>query len=176
MAGRVTRHDASLLLTRFPCELSLSHKIDNGTIKNDLTMENLTAEDFKQVANQVLRNNPNRNESELLKDYISFFGSCPATCAELWNRLQPVQNIHRHALPKYLLWAMVFLKKYSDEKTHCKIVGIKDPKTFRRWSWLFVEAIASLEQQVIRFERRFVNWNQTNPCLLSIDGTDCPIN
>ena len=51
-----------------------------------------------------------------------------------------------------------------------------DPKTFRKWSWYFVDKIASLEENVIRFDDRFIDWDNVTTCLMSVDGTHCPVN
>lgn len=77
----------------------------------------------------------------------------------------------------HLLWALVFLKVYSTEEVHCRIVGWPSPKTFRKWSWYFVGKIAELKDEVIILDKRFEGFDATKTnCLLSIDGIDCPVN
>ena len=135
----------------------------------------ITAEAFKAIANEVLRKKPNRSASEQKKTWSAFFGTTPEVAAELWNKIDQVANIPDGTQPKYLLWALLFLRKYNNERDNCQIVGIQDEKTFRHWSWLFVIAIGELYDQTIVWNNRFINWNQRTKCLISIDGTDCPI-
>ena len=112
-------------------------------------MVKLTAEEFRLWANKVLQKDPNRSPREQGKDFACFYGVKPVVMADIWNRIDPLERISQKAQPKHLLWAFVFLRKYQDEKTHCRIVGIKDPKEFRHWCWPFVEAIADLEFDVV---------------------------
>jgi hypothetical protein len=79
------------------------------------------------------------------------------------------------AEPKHLLWSLVFIKVYSTEEVHCSIVGWPDPKTFRKWSWYFLEKTACLAPEIINLENRFRKYDGTTTCLVSIDCTDCPV-
>ena len=131
--------------------------------------------DFRSEGETMLGINPNRNVTEKTKEYVSFFGTTPIVVAELWNRINPVESVHQQSQFKYLLWALLFLTKYLDELSNCRIVGIKDPKWFRYWCWLFVEAIANVDGQVIRWSNRFQNWDKKSNCLVWVDCTDVPI-
>jgi hypothetical protein len=42
-----------------------------------------------------------------------------------------------------------FLKTYTTETLLCQMSGIKDRKTFRKWSWKFVDVIAMLEPIIV---------------------------
>ncbi len=57
--------------------------------------------------------------------------------------------------PKHLLWALYFLKVYPREGPGCSAVGGSksaiDPKTMRKWVWLFFEHIAELADHVVSF-------------------------
>ena len=48
------------------------------------------------------------------------------------------------ARPEHLLWALLFLKLYELEPVNASLARC-DEKTFRKWSWLFVEAIGDLD-------------------------------
>ena len=41
------------------------------------------------------------------------------------------------------------MKIYGKERNLCSLAGGVDKKTFRKWAWLFVDAIASLESEVV---------------------------
>ncbi len=55
--------------------------------------------------------------------------------------------------PKHLLWTLYFLKVYTREAPGCSTVGGSkgaiDPKTLRKWVWLFIERIAELADEVV---------------------------
>jgi len=47
-----------------------------------------------------------------------------------------------------LLWASHFLKTYGTESTLASQIGV-DEKTFRKWTWILVYAIADLAPEVV---------------------------
>ena len=135
----------------------------------------ITADEFKAIANEVLRKNPNRTDKEQERTWDEYFGTSSVVAAELWNNINPTITVDPKSKPKHLLWALLFLKQYATESVHCSIVGIQDQKTFRLWSWRFVRAIANLKPRYIVWTNRFINWDMRSKCLISIDGTDCSV-
>ncbi|KAH9118088.1 hypothetical protein LEN26_012265 [Aphanomyces euteiches] len=73
---------------------------------------------------------------------------------------------------EHLLWAMLFLKVYSSENVHATIAAV-DEKTFRKWSWAILEALASLN--VIQWRNRFHQAPAGVRLFVSLDGTDFAI-
>ena len=56
---------------------------------------------------------------------------------------------------------MMFMKIYSQEHIHASLAGV-DEKTFRKWSWIFIDAIAGLEYEVVRILKCCMqNYEQT---------------
>ncbi len=57
--------------------------------------------------------------------------------------------------PEHLLWALYFLKVYPKQGPGCSTVGASndaiDPKTHRKWVWVFIEAISELVVVVVSF-------------------------
>ena len=51
--------------------------------------------------------------------------------------------------PCKFLWALMFMKIYGKERNLYSLAGGVDKKTFRKWAWLFVVAIAYLEAEVV---------------------------
>lgn len=107
------------------------------------------------------------------KTFRGFFGAPIAVIANIWNRIEP--NLEDAAKPKHLLWSLVFLKIYATEDVHCRIVGWPDRNTFRKWQWYFVEKIAELKEEIILLDNRFADYPGDTNCLMSVDGTDCPV-
>jgi len=48
-----------------------------------------------------------------------------------------------------MLWALMFLKTYAKETALSGMAGGADEKTFRKWIWSFVCAIAALDSDVV---------------------------
>jgi hypothetical protein len=65
-----------------------------------------------------------------------------------WKRLKP-----RGGCPEHLLWGLYFMKVYPKQGPGCAVVGASsgtiDPKTFRKWVWAFIVAIAELVNTVV---------------------------
>ena len=114
-----------------------------------LTMAPITAETFRLVACEMLFMDPNSSAREQAREFTEFFGTSYDVCEDVWRRINPTENVHPNAKPKHLLWALLFLFNYCTEKINCKLVGIRDPKTYRYWTWMFVDAIADLEGELV---------------------------
>ena len=116
----------------------------------------------------------------------ALFGVSSKMIAIIWNKIwESLSQKEIHSLKKenvkfkYLLYALVFLKVYGTEEIHCSILDWPSAKTFREWSWYFVEKIAGLKRRTIKLRNRFGGFKigdevRTN-CFISVDCTDCPI-
>lgn len=135
----------------------------------------IDADAMMAVVRDVLAMPKQKREKEEDDICRSFFGAPIAVIVQVWNLVLPFIDMNG-ALPKHILWALVFLKTYSTTAVHCRIVGWPDPKTYRKWSWYFVELIASLKDDLIQLDDRFQGYNGSVSCLMSIDGVDCMIN
>jgi hypothetical protein len=167
----------------------------------------MSGDDFEKLGlSMVLSWNENRcNEKNRLRRFKAFFGTCPAQVAMLWNSLH--QNwLLSHVTkpqPKHLLWALLFLKDYGTEEKLAALVGGVDTKTFRKWTWTYVKAVAGLshiyvsgfmlgvsKEILLHSSSNFVSycnneqikWNNRfvgdihNVALTTVDGTDFKIN
>ena len=122
-----------------------------------------------QVARDVLgRRNEAKDDNETFR---GFFGAPIHVLSRLWNLIAPAVDLPG-AEPKHMLWALVFVKVYSTEAVHRRIVGWPDAKTYRKWCWYMLEKIASTKAEVIQLDKRFEKWNETSTCLMSLDGVD----
>lgn len=107
------------------------------------------------------------------------FGATPLVCSVLWDRLEAaLEQMPNNKQLKHLLWGLMLLRTYADEADLAKDAGGQDGcvdgKTFRKWAWLFVEAISFLEASVILWENRRFN-DIFNDAMISVDGTDTPV-
>jgi hypothetical protein len=141
-------------------------------------MTKVTEGKMQEIAIDVL-SLPSWNAAEEDRIFRGFFGASIGVITTLWNLVEPlIDGAHmRGAQPKHLLWALVLVKVYSTEDVHRRIVGWPDSKTYRKWSWYFLDLAASLRDDVIELDKRLdgVDPNTQLTCLMSVDGTDCPI-
>ncbi|KAL9180930.1 hypothetical protein ACHAXT_009735 [Thalassiosira profunda] len=111
--------------------------------------------------------------------FREFFGCGAAIALVLWNRLLEHDALPDGGMIMHLLWALHFMNAYPKQDAGSATAGgsggALDPKTWRKYLWPFVEAIAYLEQFVVVFENRKVHRRNYNDCLLSVDGVDCKI-
>jgi hypothetical protein len=112
----------------------------------------LDEEFFEQAGMQLLGRPIHGSEVVRLRRFRSSFGCSPKVVAHIWNTIDPYEDkyfeSYKGLSPNHLLWSLLFLKVYSTEAQHAVMVAV-DEKTFRKWSWLFVEEIASLLPEVV---------------------------
>ena len=84
-----------------------------------------------------------------MRTFKQWFGCSPAVLMKCWLLLVKYNRLESGATPSHLLWACLFLKVYGKESIHAALAGC-DEKTFRKWSWTMIEAIAYLESEVVR--------------------------
>jgi len=85
------------------------------------------------------------------RHFRAHFGVSPSTCALLWKAIVGNRYIlPPKATPQHLLWALLYLKLYDTDEVLADLVGV-DVKTFCKWSWDMVQAIAKLKPQVVSY-------------------------
>ena len=82
------------------------------------------------------------------RHFREMFGCSAKVVLQIWNMI----NADIKGSPKidHLLWSLMFLKLYSKETVTSRLAGGVDEKTYRKWVWIFVTAIADLEVDVVR--------------------------
>ena len=87
------------------------------------------------------------------RHFREFFGTSIGPVMMVWGLLDHHSLLPEKGLPKHMLWALYFLKVYPKQGPGCSVVGASagavDPKTFRKWVWAFIVAIAELEEVVV---------------------------
>ena len=85
--------------------------------------------------------------------FRSLFGARIEIVLKVWLMLGKDGLRPKKSKPRHLLWKLYFLKVYPWEAPGCSAVGGSkgaiDPKTFRKWVWLFIERIAELADEVV---------------------------
>jgi hypothetical protein len=81
------------------------------------------------------------------------FGAPFTIVRMVWDMLVEGGLLPKNGKPKHLLWTLYFLKCYPKEGPGCAAVGGSrgaiDPKTMRKWVWLFLERICELADEVV---------------------------
>ena len=87
------------------------------------------------------------------RHFREFFGTSIGPVMMVWGLLDHHSLLPKKGLPKHMLWALYFLKVYPKQGPGCSVVGASagavDPKTFWKWVWAFIVAIAELEEVVV---------------------------
>ena len=97
--------------------------------------------DFLESGNKFTKHNSSGSRSIGMRRFRGLFGCTPAICAWIWNYFQLKHVLPLEANPNHLLCALLFLKVYGTESTNKSITNY-DEKTFRKWTWIFVELLA----------------------------------
>ena len=109
-----------------------------------MDLENLGCKSLKDPSGYFL-------SEENLKTYTDHFGVSPKVFSTVWNRChfegKKIGNVRLS--PKHLLWGLMFLKTYGGTRTLCRAVGVKSPKTFRKYQWFVVKEISKLLPKVV---------------------------
>jgi hypothetical protein len=79
-----------------------------------------------------------------LDRFSATFGCSPRVAAALWNQLDKKDLLPEDTLIKHLLWALSFLKLYNAQRAQAPVCGA-DEKTFRKWVWVVLDALAELD-------------------------------
>jgi len=115
----------------------------------------VSLEEIRLLGAAVMKRDPQgRSEPLFIRRWMAFFGAKPEICVDLWGRLQVAADDPELACakPEYLLWGLLFLKRYGSEEEMASIAGSEgavDEKTFRKWSKIFVIRISLLHFDVV---------------------------
>ena len=87
------------------------------------------------------------------RHFREFFGAPIHVVEIVWELIKRDSLLPEGGRPKHLLWALHFLKVYPKQSPGCSAVGASagavDPKTHKKWVWLFIDAIVGLMDVVV---------------------------
>ena len=85
--------------------------------------------------------------------FRELFRACMEIVVHLWVMMDDDDLLPKKSKPKHLLWMLYFLKVYPRQAPGCSAVGgsggAVNPKTLRKWVWLFIERIGELADDVV---------------------------
>ena len=118
-------------------------------------MSDPTPNDFILVGKDIQNKTGRKIGSDVTEDraFREFFGTNQFVATALWNNLAVRDFIPAEGEIKHLLWTLHFMKVYTKQGVVSSTVGgssgAVDPKTFRKYVWPFIHAIADLEPDVV---------------------------
>ena len=81
------------------------------------------------------------------RHFREFFGTSVLVVEKVWELLKRDSLLPEGGCPKHLLWALHFMKVYPKQSPVCP--AAVDPKTYRKWVWAFIDAVANLVDVVV---------------------------
>jgi hypothetical protein len=105
--------------------------------------QSATANEFEELGMAMMNRKSGGSLQTRDRRFRSHFGVTPDICAHVWDLLDHTM-LPREAEKKHLLWALMFLMLYKTESVHCTLAGGVDEKTFRSWSFFFVNEVSLL--------------------------------
>ena len=113
------------------------------------------APDFEAAARDIQNraSKPVGAASSETRHFREFFGTSLLVVDKLWWLLVENDLLPKKSRPKHLLLTLYFLKVYPKQSPGCLVVGASsgavDPKTFKKWVWMFIENIQELVDEVV---------------------------
>ena len=84
------------------------------------------------------------------RKFRAYFGATSAICADIWQMINPREEISSFIKPIHLLWGLMLMKVYSTEEVLSGIAGVTE-KTFQKWAWKFIKEIADLSYSLVSY-------------------------
>jgi hypothetical protein len=118
-----------------------------------MRLEDPTGDDFMRLGRSIWSKDPVKSKALATEDrkFREFFGCSNEVACILWIELTTNDLLPDKGTTEHLLWTLLFMKVYAKENTLASLAdGKPDPKTFQRWVWAFIPAIALLETRFVR--------------------------
>ena len=82
--------------------------------------------------------------------FRGYFGISAEVAVMAWDMMDKHDCLPFEPIFLHLLWALAFMKTYlANDKALSTALGGKDPKTIRKYVWLFIRSIFDLESIVV---------------------------
>ena len=106
--------------------------------------------EIEATALALMRRKQRGKNAIFLRRFRARFGLDPISVLILWKMLttEGIEILSTPLSLEHLFWALDFLKNYSNESVQADNYGV-DPKTYRKWLWPYIKAVASLAPKVV---------------------------
>ena len=111
----------------------------------------ISIEDIELTALTLMKRKHKGKDEIFLRRFRARFGVDPSSVLILWTMLESqdtIEDLEGSLKLEHLFWALNFLKNYANESVNSDEFGV-DSKTYRKWFWIYVKAIASLAPKVV---------------------------
>ena len=85
------------------------------------------------------------------RKFRAYFGATSAICADIWQMINPREEISSFVKPIHLLWGLMLMKVYATEEVLSGIAGVTE-KTFRKWAWKLIKEVSTLSYSLVSCE------------------------
>ena len=111
-----------------------------------------TVQEFKYIGLKMLNAPTEGSIHEQNRTFVELFGVKWHICAIIWQDIYPTLfPTHQNNIKtKHLLWCLLFMKRYSKGKADAQTAGVT-MKTFRKWVWIVMVAIAECDSEWVSF-------------------------
>jgi len=114
----------------------------------------ISIDTIESTALSLMKRKKKGQDEPFIRRFRARFGVDPSSVLVLWNNLKffcwQFDSLCNQSLNlEHLFWTLEFLKGYACEIIQADKFGI-DPKTYRKWIWQYIKAIASIAPQLVR--------------------------
>lgn len=92
---------------------------------------------YEEISDNIISSNCSASVSN--RTFRGLYGVTPNVASLIWKRIYIA--LPSGTLPRYLLWTLLFLKGYYTEVFNSTFVQT-DPKTYRKWIWIVIDALS----------------------------------
>ena len=111
----------------------------------------LCIEDIDMMALNLMKRKRKGKQAEFIRRFRGSFGIDPSSALILSKMIQDCNrevSVCKMTEFEHLFWALDFLKNYQNEVIQANKYGV-DKKTYRKWLWVYVKAIARLAPKLV---------------------------
>ena len=133
---------------KFPFVYPSSLQSSLWIFPDSVTMPLPSPTDFESLGRQLAGYSRSTSARIRHERFNACYGVNSIIVSVVWSMLIDNQFCSPSPNPVHILWALLFLKLYDTTPKLAALAGC-DEKTFRKWSWFYVGAIASLHHLVV---------------------------
>ena len=118
-------------MSQFP---NIKHYLYKSSFANLFALYMTSPFLFRPIGGSIIQHRRNVDS----RTFVAFFGICPLGCYHLWRLIVDEDKVGSQKLwPKYLMWALLFLRNYQKEEVMCAIIGVSK-KIVKKWIWIII--------------------------------------
>jgi len=114
--------------------------------------EDPSPDDFMRLGRAIWSKDPTKANASSTEDrkFREFFGCGNEVACLVWKLLAQNDLVPNKGTMEHFMWTLLFMNLYAKDNTLASLAdGKPDPKTFQKWVWQFIYALAMLETEVV---------------------------